>query len=68
MLNTKIIDYFFKQAEIGNWEEVQLLEAEKKMTNLSLINNIKNYGAGKSFEIGVYNILVFFEILKKGGL
>ena len=34
-----------------------LLEAEKKMTNLSLINNIKNYGAGKSFEIGVKEFL-----------
>ena len=31
MLNIKIIDFFFKQAEIGNWEEVKLLEAEKKL-------------------------------------
>ena len=36
MLNTKIIDYFFKQAEIGNWQEVQLSKAEK---NLSLKKN-----------------------------
>tara|TARA_A100001011_G_scaffold372429_1_gene430812 strand:- start:2077 stop:2652 length:576 start_codon:yes stop_codon:yes gene_type:complete len=31
MLNLKIINYFFKQAEIGNWEEIQLLEAEKRL-------------------------------------
>ena len=31
MLNIKIIDYFFKQAEIGNWEELELIEAEKNL-------------------------------------
>ena len=36
MLNNRIINYFFKQAEIGNWEEVQLLEVEK---NLKLKKN-----------------------------
>ena len=32
MLNIKIIDYLFKQAEIGNWEELQLIEVEKKLS------------------------------------
>ena len=31
MLNIKIIDYFFKQAEIGNWEEIKLIDAEKRL-------------------------------------
>ena len=31
MLNTKIIDFFFKQAEIGNWEEIELIDAEKRL-------------------------------------
>ena len=47
MLNTKIIDYFFKQAEIGNWEEVQLLEAEKKL-------NLKKNTLEKIFKDKIY--------------
>lgn len=35
-----------------------LLEAEERMTNLCLINNEKNYGAGKSFEIGIKEFLI----------
>ena len=32
MLNTKIINYLFKQAETGNWEKVKLFEVEKKLS------------------------------------
>ena len=35
--NSKIINYFFKQAEIGNWDKVNLIEVEKKF---KLKNNI----------------------------
>ena len=31
MSKKKIIDYFFKQAETGNWEKIKYSDVEKKL-------------------------------------
>lgn len=50
MSKNKIIDYFFKQAEIGNWDKINFSDVEKKL-------NLKKNSIKKSF----YNKIYFLE-------
>ena len=45
MSKNKIIDYFLKQAEIGNWDKIKYSDVEKKL-NLKK-NSIKKLFADK---------------------
>ena len=47
MLKNKIIDYFFKQAEIGNWDKIKLSDVEKKL-------NLKKNSIKKLFADQIY--------------
>ncbi len=58
MLNNKIIDYFFKQAEMGNWQEIQLLEVEKKL-------NLKKNTLLKFFKDKIYFLEHFDRFVDK---
>ena len=53
MLKNKIIDYFLKQAEIGNWEKIKFSDVEKKL-NLKK-NSIKKLFADKIYFLEYYD-------------
>ena len=47
MSKNKIIDYFLKQAEIGNWDKVKFSDVEKKL-------NLKKNGVKALFTDKIY--------------
>jgi hypothetical protein len=53
MLKNKIIDYFLKQAEIGNWDKLKFSDAEKKL-NLKK-NSIKGLFSDKIYFLEYYD-------------
>ena len=59
MLKNKIIDYFFKQAEIGNWDKIKLSDVEKKL-------NLKKNSIKKLFADQIYfKFIIFIQIWLK---
>ena len=62
MINSKIINYFFKKAEIGDWEKINLLEIEKKfnLQNHSLVNLLSD----KIFFLKNYDRYIDAKVLK----
>mgnify|MGYP001399223316 CR=1 FL=1 len=53
MSKNEIIDYFFKQAEIGNWDKIKFSDVEKKL-NLKK-NSIKRLFADKIYFLEHYD-------------
>ena len=53
MSKNKIIDYFFKQAEIGNWDKIKYFDVEKKL-NLKK-NSIKQLFSDKIYFLEHYD-------------
>ena len=53
MSKNKIIDYFLKEAEIGNWDKIKFFEVEKKL-NLKK-NSIKKLFADKIYFLEHYD-------------
>ena len=53
MSKNKIIDYFFKQAEIGNWDKLKFSDVEKEL-NLKK-NSIKKIFADKIYFLEYYD-------------
>ena len=53
MSKNKIIDYFLKQAEIGNWDKIKFSDVEKKL-NLKK-NSIKKLFSDKLFFLEYYD-------------
>mgnify|MGYP001212915968 CR=1 FL=1 len=53
MSKNKIIDYFLKEAEIGNWDKIKFFEVEKKL-NLKK-NSIKKLFADKIYFLDHYD-------------
>jgi len=53
MSKNKIIDYFFKEAETGNWDKIKYSDVEKKL-NLKK-NSIKKLFADKIYFLEHYH-------------
>ena len=61
-INSKIINYFFKQAEIGNWDKVNLIEVEKKLKlKKNVLNNLLS---DKIFFLKHYDRFIDQKVMK----
>ena len=62
MIDNKIIQYFFRQAEIGNWQTISIEEVEKKF---NIINkNIYKAIPEKEYFLSYYSNLIDEKVLK----
>ena len=58
MSKNKIIDYFFKQAEIGNWDKIKFSNIEEKL-------NLKNNSIKKLFSNKIYFLEYYDRYIDK---
>ena len=58
MLNIKIMDYLFKQAEIGNWDKIKFSNIEGKL-------NLKNNSIKKLFSNKIYFLEYYDRYIDK---
>ena len=63
MLKIKIIDYFLKQAEIGNWNKIKFSDVEKKR-NLKR-NSIKKLDFTKRQHLSCLVLIMVNHLMKK---
>ncbi len=62
MIDNKIIQYFFRQAEIGNWQTISIEEVEKKFNIMN--KNIYKAIPEKKYFLSYYSNLIDEKVLK----
>ena len=61
--NEKLFDLFFREAELGNWENIKIENIAKKL-NINE-NNLRNLIPNKNHFLIFYNINVDNEVIKE---
>ena len=60
--NEKILNIFFKQAELGNWKKVKVEDIAKKLNIRE--SDLKKQIPNKNYFLDFYNIYIDKEVIK----